>query len=81
MEIGPVAAVRIAPMIRSTVTDLGLTDVYETEQSTRTGDETYSPSGTRAATGFEDDEEKFDDVEDAEAKALLVEKRQINYVA
>jgi hypothetical protein len=81
MEIGPVAAVRIAPMIRSKVTDLGLTDVYETEQSTRTGDETYSPSGTRAATGFEDDEEKFDDVEDAEAKALLVEKRQINYVA
>jgi hypothetical protein len=64
MEIGPIPGVRIAPMIRSKVTDLGLTDVYEIERSSRTGDETYSPSGSKAATGFEDDEDKFDDLED-----------------
>ena len=81
MEIGPVAAVRIAPIIRSKVTDLGLTDVYETEQSTRSGDETYSPSVARAASGFDEDEEKFEELEDAEAKALLEEKRQINFLA
>jgi hypothetical protein len=68
-------------MIRSKVTDLGLTDVYETEQSTRSGDETYSPSVARAASGFEEDEEKFDELEDAEDRALLAEKRQINFVA
>ena len=68
MEISPVAGVRIAPMIQSKVTDLGLTDVYEIERSSRTGDETYSPSGTKAASGFEDDEDKNEDLEDAEPK-------------
>ena len=81
MEISPVAGVRIPPMIRSKVTDLGLTDVYEPERSTRTGDETYTPSVARATSGFDEDEEKNDEVEEAEAKALLAEKRQIDFVA
>jgi hypothetical protein len=59
MEISPVAGLRIAPVIRSTVTDLGLTDVYEVERSSRAGDETYTPSGANAATGFEDDEDDY----------------------
>jgi hypothetical protein len=81
MEISPVTGVRIAPMIRSKVTELGLTDIYETEHTSRSGDETYSPSVVRAASGFEEDEEKFDELEDAEDRALLAEKRQINFVA
>lgn len=80
MEIGPVASVRIAPMIRSRVTDLGLTDVYEIERSTRTGDETYSPSGARSASGYEEDEDKYGDPEDTELKAQNTGKRAINYV-
>jgi hypothetical protein len=56
MEISPIPGVRIAPMVRSKETDLGLTDVYEIERSSRTGDETYSPSGAKAATGIEDDD-------------------------
>jgi hypothetical protein len=64
MEIGPIPGVRIAPMIKSKETDLGLTDVYEVESSSRTGDETYTPSGSKAATGFEDDEDKLEDLED-----------------
>jgi hypothetical protein len=71
MEIGPVAGVRIAPMVRPKAADLGLTDVYEVEHSTRTGDEIYIPSGTKAASGFEDDEDKYDELEeelDAELK-------------
>lgn len=64
MEISPVTAVRIAPMVRPREADLGLTDVYEVERSTRTGDETYIPSGTKAASGFEDDEDKYDELED-----------------
>jgi len=64
MEIGPVASIRIAPMIRPREADLGLTDVYEVERSTRTGDEIYIPSGTKAASGFEDDEDKYDVLED-----------------
>ncbi len=64
MEISPVAGVHIAPIVRPREADLGLTDVYEVERSSRTGDETYSPSMTKAASGFEDDEDTFDELED-----------------
>jgi hypothetical protein len=68
-------------MIRSKVTDLGLTDVYETERSTRSGDETYTPSVARAASGFEEDEDKFDELEEAEARAQRADEPQINVLA
>jgi hypothetical protein len=61
MEISPISSVRIAPMIRPRLADLGLTDVYEIENSTRTGDETYSPTGANAATGFEDDDDTYEE--------------------
>jgi hypothetical protein len=72
MEIGPVAGVRIAPMVRPREADLGLTDVYEVERTTRSGDEIYIPSGTKAASGFDDDEDKYEELEeelDGELKA------------
>jgi len=84
MEIGPVIAVRIAPMVRSRDTDLGLTDVYEIERSSRIGDETYSPSGSKAASGFEDDDDNFDDLNadpDAESKARPARNGQISRFA
>ena len=58
MEIGPVSGVRIAPAVKPQESFLGLTDLREVERTSRTEDETYSPSGARAATGFEDDEDK-----------------------
>ena len=64
MEIGPVTSIRIAPMVRPKEADLGMTDVYEVERSTRTGDEIYIPSGTKAASGFEEEEDKYDELED-----------------
>jgi hypothetical protein len=84
MEIGPVTSVRIAPMVRPREADLGLTDVYEVERSFRTGDETYSPSVTKAASRFEDDEDTFDELDDgldAEPSARSVEKRKISRFA
>jgi hypothetical protein len=64
MEIGPVASVRIAPMVRPKEAYLGLTDVNEVERITLSGDEIYIPSGTKAASGFEDDEDKYEELED-----------------
>jgi hypothetical protein len=64
MEIGPVASVRIAPMVRPKEADLGLTDVYEVERTTQIGDEIYIPSGTKAASGFEEDEDKYEELEE-----------------
>ncbi len=64
MEISPISVVRIAPTFRSRETDLGLTDIFEIENSTRTGDETYSPGGNKAGSGFDDDEDKADEQEE-----------------
>jgi hypothetical protein len=84
MEIGPVNAVRIAPMVRSREADLGLTDVYEIERSFRIGDETYTPSGSKAASGFEDDDDNFDDLDadtDVESKVRPGRNSQISRFA
>lgn len=64
MEISPVASVRLAPMVRSKATDLGLTDIYEIEHSTRSRDETYTPHTSKAASGIEDDEYNFDEADE-----------------
>jgi hypothetical protein len=68
MEISPISVARIAPMIRSKQTDLGLTDVFEIDRSSRNGDETYSPGGDKAASGFEDDEKTADDRAESESE-------------
>lgn len=90
MEISPISVVRIAPMIRSKDTDLGLTDVFEIERSSRSGDETYSPSGNQAASGFEDDEDQASELEESDSeveakpkagKALSVDGREISFFA
>ncbi|MFZ1083492.1 MAG: hypothetical protein WAN35_00855 [Terracidiphilus sp.] len=79
MEIAPVASVRLAPMVRSKVTDLGLTDIYEVERSSRSADETYTPHNSKAASGFEDD--AFSEPEDEENAARRGENGviKINY--
>jgi hypothetical protein len=77
MEISPISAVRLAPAFRSRETDLGLTDVFEVESSSRIGDETYSPGGEGAASGYEGDEDTAEDQEesDPEAEAKLMKQK------
>ena len=91
MEISPVANVSITSMARSKSTDLGMADVYDIERSSRIGDETYSPSGEKAGTGSESDEDTQDtedtygdheDEEDEiEPKTPPVTDSQINFIA
>jgi hypothetical protein len=90
MEISPVDAVRMVPMVKSRITDLGLTDVYDIERSSRIGDETYSPSGQKEAAGAESDEDAqdvadtYDDSEEgteAEPKVPPAANGQVDYVA
>jgi hypothetical protein len=78
MEIGPVSGVSIAPAVRPKESFLGLTDVPEVERTSRIDDETYSPGGDKAATGFENDEDKeeeegkneYGELEDAPSEEL-----------
>ncbi len=90
MEISPISGVRIAPAFKSRETDLGLTDIFEIERSSRTGDETYSPGGNKAASGFEDDEEQAEDRVESDsqteakpktAKTLDGTEREISFFA
>jgi hypothetical protein len=87
MEIGPVSAVRLVPAIRTRESLLGLTDVYEVDRTYLTGDETYTPRGAKAASGYEEDEdtynaEKDDELEDepkVPIKVRAVANGSINY--
>jgi hypothetical protein len=94
MEIGPVTNVGLVSMVKSRETDLGMTDVDGIERLSRVGDETYTPSGAKSGTGFEDGEDdKYEeedlkddleeDGEDTEAKPTVppAGNGQINCVA
>jgi len=90
MEISPIAGISIIPTFKSRETDLGLTDVFEVEGSSRIGDERYSPGGNKAAGGFEDDEEKADDQAESDSeneetpeaeKTVDGEQREISFFA
>ena len=84
MEIGPVSGVRIVPMVRPKEDDLGMTDVYEVERTTRTGDEIYIPSDAKAASGFEDEDDKYEELEeetDAESRVRTAGTSKISRFA
>ena len=66
MEIGPVSGIRLVPAIRPRESLLGLTDVYEVDRTSLTGDETYTPQGAKAASGYEEDEDTYNAEKDDE---------------
>jgi hypothetical protein len=65
MEIGPVVGVRIAPMVRPKEAYLGTTDLNEAERTTQSGDDIYVPSASKATSGFEDEEDKYEELEES----------------
>jgi len=84
MEIGPVTGVRIIPMVRPKEDDLGMTDVYEVERTTQTGEEIYIPSDAKAASAYEDEEEKYEELEeetDAESRVRTAGTSKISRFA
>ena len=82
MDISPVSAVRLQPMIRQAEGDLGLMNVGESSRSSRTGDETYEPSGVKAASGYEEDEEARDEMEEEiDENGRVTVRRRVNYLA
>jgi hypothetical protein len=84
MEISPVSGVRIAPMVKSRESFLGTPGVFEVVYSSRTDDETYSPSNQRAASGAEEEEDEEAEDGESEPRVQAIEggaKKQINYFA
>jgi hypothetical protein len=61
-----------------------MTDVYEVERTTRTGDEIYIPSDAKAASGFEDEDDKYEELEeetDAESRVRTAGTSKISRFA
>jgi hypothetical protein len=77
MEIAPIPGIRALPRIAPKQADLGLMDVFQIENTSRTGDETYSPSGAKADSGVEEDDEfilQEDELEDEFESGPVVKK-------
>jgi hypothetical protein len=86
MGITPITNLTPLPILRPVEKDLGLPPMERVENSTRTGDETYSPSEGRSADDSEDEFEyaATEDEAELEAKAQVLDngqKRQINFFA
>jgi hypothetical protein len=56
MEIGPITGVRALPVVKAPPIDSELPAVFDIEHAARTGDETYTPSRGKSASGAEEDE-------------------------
>ena len=61
MEISPISGIRALPVLKVRPTESELTALYDIEEMTRIGDETYTPSGGNQASAAEDDEEELID--------------------
>ena len=64
MGITPISNLAPLPLARSVQADLEPLPMERVENSARTGDETYSPSGGKSARGSEDDTSEDDASED-----------------
>ncbi|HXR38150.1 MAG TPA: hypothetical protein VN776_03630 [Terracidiphilus sp.] len=68
MGISPITNLTPLPVARAIQADLDPLPMERVENSARTGDETYSPSGGKSARGSEDDASE-DDAEQFDDKA------------
>lgn len=86
MEIGSIAGIRMMPAIKSRPIDPELTALFDVESSARTGDDTYTGNGKKAAGAEEndDDEQDPDEASDDEpAQGTYIESSgsKINFFA
>jgi hypothetical protein len=89
MGITPITSLTLLPQARSIQADLDPLPMERVENSARTGDETYSPSGGKSTRGSEDDasEDGVDDLveepgeEAATEPGVALQSRPINFFA
>ena len=56
MEISPITGIRALPVVKAQPIDSELPAVFDIEHTARIGDETYTPSRDKSASGAEEDE-------------------------
>ena len=57
MEIGPIPGIRALPAVKAPPADPRLSAVFDIENSSGAGDDTYSGSGRKGAGGQDDEDE------------------------
>lgn len=67
MEISPIAGVRVLPLMKIQRPESEVSAIFDIENSSKAGDDTYSGSGRKAAGG--QDEDDLDDDFEAESAA------------
>jgi hypothetical protein len=87
MEISPISGIRAIPVAKVPPSESDLSRVFDIENSSKPGDDTYSGSGKKAAGGEDDEpednvepEESADD-EPAVPSAGNGDSTQINFFA
>ena len=65
MEIAPIPGIRAVPAVKAPPADARLSAVFDIENSSGPGDDTYSGSGRKAAGGQDDEAE--DELEELES--------------
>ena len=58
MEISPIPGIRALPAVKAPPADPRLSAVFDIENSSGAGDDTYSGSGRKAAGGQDDEDEE-----------------------
>jgi hypothetical protein len=84
MGISPIVNLTPLPPSRPLEADIGLPPMERIKNSSRTGDETYSPSEGRSADDSEEAPEELETEEELELRAQLTngrEEKQINFFA
>jgi hypothetical protein len=84
MEISPIAGIRAMPVVKVPPADSGLSKVFDIENSSKPGDDSYSGNGKKAAGGEDDEAEELEagiDNESPSQPDQVSSTTQINYFA
>ena len=84
MEISPIPGIRSMPVVKVPPPDSDLSRVFDIENSSKPGDDSYSGSGKKTAGGQDDESENLEESREVEAPAPPPDDEpsaQINYFA
>jgi hypothetical protein len=74
MEISPIPGIRALPVMKTPPVDPRLSGVFDIENSSAPGDDSYSASGKKAAGGQDDEADDLEETTDLESQAETPEE-------
>jgi hypothetical protein len=84
MEISPITGIRALPVVKTPPVDSDISRVFDIENSSKPGDDSYSGSGKKSAGGQDDEDEALEESREVESPASAPDDKptaQFNYFA